>query len=384
MPIGYAPFSTIQQGNQQVVNSLASLGQQISGAIESHAQTQAAQAMLPALQQSYQQGMQKIASGDPNGMADIYSAAATASQIPVLQGFANHAVNTGNSAMIQTQHMARTRAYIGGRMAGLYGQYGSGLMNPPNGMNPNWQGKQSQTKAATLPQQMSALKNFQDVDAKLADQQASALRTGDQSTYNQIVQQRQAMRDTLSQGGMNVPQLSGNESQPFDNASQLKSLNSQLKAEQAKHTIFGLGGPDQKKIDSLTSKIKELQSSQLPSVMGSGSMGSGKWSNPNVPAVQGGSQSNGIDQVSLFNQAQKAINNGKDPNAVMKRAMDLGFDPDAYRSQLQKQQGATQGGPQSSINASGSQQIAGNSPESIDESEAVGGGAEENPSEEEA
>ena len=347
MPIGYAPFSTIQQGNQQVVNSLASLGQQISGAIESHAQTQAAQAMLPALQQSYQQGMQKIASGDPNGMADIYSAAATASQIPVLQGFANHAVNTGNSAMIQTQHMARTRAYIGGRMAGLYGQYGSGLMNPPDGMNPNWQGKQSQTKAATLPQQMSALKNFQDVDAKLADQQASALRTGDQSTYNQIVQQRQAMRDTLSQGGMNVPQLSGNESQPFDNASQLKSLNSQLKAEQARHTIFGLGGPDQKKIDSLTSKIKELQSSQLPSVKGSGSMGSGKWSNPNVP------------------------------DSAVKYLLQNPSVADQFDAKYGKGMAGQILKSQSSNDTGMGANIAQTSPESQDESEAVGGGSEE-------
>ena len=345
MPIGYANFGTIQQGNQQVINSMAGLGQQIAGAIENHAQTQAAQAMLPALQQSYQQGMQKIASGDPNGMADIYSAAASASQIPMLQPFAQHALTTAQSANINAQHMARTQAYIGGRMAGLYGQYGSGLMNPPNGMNPNWQGKQSQTKAATLPQQMSALKNFQDVDAKLADQQASALRTGDQSTYNQIVQQRQAMRDTLSQGGMNVPQLSGNESQPFDNASQLKSLNSQLKAEQAKHTIFGLGGPDQKKIDSLTSKIKELQSSQLPSVKGSGSMG--KWSNPNVP------------------------------DSAVKYLLQNPSVADQFDAKYGKGMAEQILKPQSSNDTGMGANIAQTSPESQDESEAVGGGSEE-------
>ena len=52
MAIGYANFEDIQRGNQQVVNSMASLGQQIAGSIENHAQTQAATAMLPALQQS--------------------------------------------------------------------------------------------------------------------------------------------------------------------------------------------------------------------------------------------------------------------------------------------------------------------------------------------
>ena len=347
MPIGYANFGTIEQANNQTVNQLAGLGQQIGNAIETHAATQSAQAMLPMLQQQYQNGMSRIAKGDPNGLGDVYSASVVASQNPLLAPMANHAVSMAQSANINAQHMARTQAYIGGRMAGLYGQYGSGLMNPPDGMNPNWQGKQSQTKAATLPQQISALKNFQDVDAKLADQQASALRTGDQSTYNQIVQQRQAMRDTLSQGGMNVPQLSGNESQPFDNASQLKSLNSQLKAEQARHTIFGLGGPDQKKIDSLTSKIKELQSSQLPSVKGSGSMGSGKWSNPNVP------------------------------DSAVKYLLQNPSVADQFDAKYGKGMAGQILKSQSSNDTGMGANIAQTSPESQDESEAVGGGSEE-------
>jgi len=115
MSIGYYNFGNVMAGNQQVVNSMAGLGEQISGAIENHAQTQAAQAMLPALQQSYQQGMQKIANGDPNGMSDIYSAASSASQIPMLQSFAQNAITTGQSANIHAQGAAKTQAYLQGQ-----------------------------------------------------------------------------------------------------------------------------------------------------------------------------------------------------------------------------------------------------------------------------
>jgi len=119
MTIGYANFSTIQQGNQQVVNSMANLGQQISGAIENQAQTQAAQSVLPALQQSIQTGMQKISSGDQSGLGDIYGAASTASQLPVLSGMAKDAISMGNSASQQYQEKARMDALNEGRLQAI-------------------------------------------------------------------------------------------------------------------------------------------------------------------------------------------------------------------------------------------------------------------------
>jgi hypothetical protein len=110
MPIGYANFSDIQQGNQQVVNSLAGLGQQIGHAIETHAATQSAQAMLPMLQQQYKQGLDKIAAGDSSGLGDVYQASMIASQNPILAAGANHALNLANMANVQTQHGLRTLA----------------------------------------------------------------------------------------------------------------------------------------------------------------------------------------------------------------------------------------------------------------------------------
>jgi len=99
----------IAQG-EQTVNQFTNLGQQIGHAIETHAATQSAQAMLPALQQSYAQGMQKITSGDPSGMTDVYGAATAASQIPLLAPMATSALNTANSAMQQTMHNIRSEA----------------------------------------------------------------------------------------------------------------------------------------------------------------------------------------------------------------------------------------------------------------------------------
>lgn len=131
MAIGYANFGTIQQGNQQVVNSMAGLGQSISSAIETHAATQSAQAMLPMLQQQYQQGMQKIATGDPNGMGDIYGAAMTASQNPLLAPMAKSAIETAQSANVQAQQGLRTLAAQQGMMNRYKMRYGSGAEQKP-------------------------------------------------------------------------------------------------------------------------------------------------------------------------------------------------------------------------------------------------------------
>ena len=116
MPIGYiGNLSNIQQGNQQVINSMAGLGQQIAGAIENHAQTQAATAMLPVLQQSYQQGMQKIASGDTSGFGEVTQAAGLASQIPIIAHYGSSMMN----GAIQASEMARTKALNDARMSAI-------------------------------------------------------------------------------------------------------------------------------------------------------------------------------------------------------------------------------------------------------------------------
>jgi len=110
MAIGYYNFGNIQQGNQSVVNSMLGLGKQISSAIETHAATESAKAMLPMLQQQYQTGMGLIANGHAEGLSNIYQASMLASQNPILAPMGGHMVNMGNSAMQQVSHNLRTRA----------------------------------------------------------------------------------------------------------------------------------------------------------------------------------------------------------------------------------------------------------------------------------
>ena len=119
MPIGYiGNLSNIQQGNQQVINSMAGLGQSIAGAIEHHAATQSAQAMLPIIQNQYQSGMQKIAQGKQEGIADVIQASALASQNPLTA----HMGQNMMTGMTQLNEFTRARQLANARVLGA--QYG--------------------------------------------------------------------------------------------------------------------------------------------------------------------------------------------------------------------------------------------------------------------
>jgi len=343
MAIGYYNYSPLIAQGEQTVNQLAGLGKQIGQAIETHAATQSAQAMLPMLQQQYQTGMAKIANGDPNGLGDVYSAAVIGSQNPLLAPMAKNAITTAQSANINAQHMLRTQAYLGGRMASLYGQYGSGLMPAPEGMNPNWQGKQTAAKALTPVQQISALNNFNKLDKDLAEKQADARRLGDPDTYNQILQQRSNLRNSLSQSQINTMPISGIDTLPIDTSQQVSDLQKQIKEEKAK----GKGGllrrgTDPQKIQALQGQIQELQQSggsQLPSARGGNRMPSmGDGNGPVIPP-----------------QAIEYLR--KNPGTA--NHFDDLFGKGAAQQILKPQASAQE------------------TPESQDESEAVGGGSEE-------
>jgi len=177
MAIGYANFGAIQQGNQQVVNSMAGLGQQISGAIETHAATQSAQAMLPMLQQQYSSGMQKIADGDPNGLGDIYGAALTASQNPLLAPMAANAISTAQSANINAQHMARTQAFLQGKNISSMAAHPEAY-NPDGTLNTSRLGQAAPAKPFT-PYQQEQMEKSAAKDKTAQVDQYSQLYSGD-------------------------------------------------------------------------------------------------------------------------------------------------------------------------------------------------------------
>jgi hypothetical protein len=155
MPIGYYNFGNIQQGNQQVVNSMAGLGQQISHAIETHAATQSAKAMLPMLQQQYASGMQKIANGEQGGMADVIQAATLASQNPLTAGIGNNMI----AGMQQASHMANTQAYLQGTRLSSMATHPE-MYNPDGTLNTNRLGQAAPARPMTAYQQGQLAKNI--------------------------------------------------------------------------------------------------------------------------------------------------------------------------------------------------------------------------------
>jgi len=247
MAIGYYNFSNIQQGNQSVVNSMAGLGQSISNAIQTHAATESAKTMLPMLQQQYQVGMEKIAAGKPEGLADIYGASLVASQNPLLAPMANHAVSMANMANQQVMHNLRTYATIGARA--------SGAIKP------------------LTPVQLKAAQGLRDTYQQQMD---DASRKGDPVAYARAQQQMQQLTTSLAQfpSGSGETDMGGT-APDFQKAQQISSLNQKIKAENAKK---GWSKPDQSKIQEWQNQLQQLSSGgggRLPAVQGGGMQGGG-------------------------------------------------------------------------------------------------------------
>ena len=258
MPIGYANFGTIEQANNQTVNQLAGLGQQIGNAIETHAATQSAQAMLPMLQQQYQNGMSKIASGDPNGLGDVYSASVIASQNPLLAPMANHAVNMAQSANINAQHMMRTQAMIQGRNLGLAAKY-PGFMDLQTGqINPNYT---RPVKQPPLSQVMGAKKTGIQLQNTYQAAMDQAEKDGDPQAYQSAAQGLAELNSQSAQTGI-APT-----GQPltFEARKQAIGLGEELNKELVKpeNKVLPegwLGGKSKSKISDLTDQISKLHS----------------------------------------------------------------------------------------------------------------------------
>ena len=114
MAIGYYNYSPMIAQGEQTVNQLTGLGQQIGHAIETHAATQSAQAMLPVIQEQYANGMQKLSLGDQSGIGDVVKAAGLAGQNP----FTQHLSNQFMTGMTQVNELVRNKQIADARVAG--------------------------------------------------------------------------------------------------------------------------------------------------------------------------------------------------------------------------------------------------------------------------
>jgi hypothetical protein len=325
MPIGYANFGDIQQGNQQVVNSMAGLGQSISSAIETQAATQSAQAMLPMLQQQYASGIQKIAAGEEGGMADVIQAASLASQNPITAGIGKNMI----SGMNQVSQMARTQAYLQGTRLSSMGAHPE-MYNPDGTFNTSRLGQYAPQKPMTAYQQVQSDKSLLDIKNDQINEYG-ALYSGDPSknvegigTYaskiNEAISEGKAPESTDLQNFAGLYNIYKQKQSNYgkyavtnpqiDNAFQMiqkeiPELTNIVKKESSKGKGFmgiqALGGTDPNKVKSLNEGIEQIRSlnqgSRLPAVNDS------QQQDQNPQIQQGNATFSSPDQVKAAFQA---------------------------------------------------------------------------------
>jgi hypothetical protein len=321
MAIGYINISPIQQGNQQVVNSMAGLGQQISSAIETHAATESAKAMLPMLQQQYQAGMKRISDGDPNGLADIYNASMTASQNPLLAEPAQKALGIAQSANINVQHMRRTQAAQQGRILGLLAKY-PGFIDPNTGaVNPNWKGSPTKGSVMNPSQQANLVTKYRGATQSLwsggdgvegaGSYVADFLNpTGDKEKADKFVaaiQQYNTYKQDLADQGIQFSDPN------FENAiAQLGKTTFGLQ-QQLENNPKGMVG--QWDIPFLGKRGGHPISEEFNTME--------KRFNKVAPSTIKAAQTSANKEDYLINKAKQAIKNGKDPKAVQQKLDEL-------------------------------------------------------------
>jgi hypothetical protein len=324
MPIGYANFGDIQQGNQQVVNSMAGLGQSISSAIENHAATQSAQAMLPMLQQQYASGIQKIAAGEDGGMADVIQAASLASQNPLTAGIGKNMI----SGMTQVSQMARTKAYLQGTRLSSMGAHPE-MYNPDGTFNTSRLGQYAPEKPMNAYQAEQLAQN----EAKIKDAQINeygALYAGDPSkNVEGIGDSYSKISDAISQG--NTP-----DAKDLQNFASLYSI---YKQKQSSHGKYAIENPQidnafqliKKEIPELTNIVKKESSK------GKGFMGIQAFGGTDPSKVK--SLNEGIEQIRSLNQGSRlpAVNDSQqqDQNPQIQQGNATFSSPDQVKAAFQ-------------------------------------------------
>jgi hypothetical protein len=317
MAIGYYNFSPIQQGNQQVINSMAGLGQQISSAIETHAATESAKAMLPMLQQQYQAGMQRMSAGDESGMSDIIQAANIASQNPITAGMGKNMM----SGMQQASHLARTQAYTQGRTLGLLAKY-PGFIDPNTGaVNPNWKGLPTRGSVMNPSQQANLVTKYRGATQSLwsggdgvegaGSYVADFLNpTGDKEKADKFVaaiQQYNTYKQDLADQGIQFSDPN------FENAiAQLGQTTSGLQ-QQLQNNPKGMVG--QWDIPFLGKRGGHPISKEFKTME--------ERFNQVAPSTIKAAQTSASNEDYLINKAKQAIKSGKDPKAVQQKLDEL-------------------------------------------------------------
>jgi len=337
MAIGYYNFGTLQQGNQQIVNSLAGLGQQIGHAIETHAATQSAQAMLPIIQQQYATGIDKLSRGEQGGMADVIQAANLAGQNPYTAGIGHNMI----SGMQQVSHMARTQAFLQGRGLATMAAHPE-MYNPDGTINTSRLG-QPATPKAKAQDPIKQQKDLAGLQKTYMEQMGTAQDQNNVHGYNSAAQNMSALNQKMAQltGATTAMPLNFHAKQKA--LELIKQAQEDPSKAQENQLAIRMMGNDPANL-ALTPEQRDVLAKVQKSYQ----------ANPNLPAHQKVLQQLGIPPTLL----QPSKNQQSQPSAQPA----TGMIPAASGNMYAENEG--------------------NTPETADEQEAVGGGEEEQQSSE--
>jgi hypothetical protein len=385
MPIGYANFGTIQQGNQQVVNSMAGLGQSISSAIETHAATQSAQAMLPMLQQQYANGVQKIAQGKQDGMIDIIQAASLASQNPLTVKMGQQMID----GMTQLSRMANTQAYLQGTRLSSMATHPE-MYNPDGTLNTSRLGQAAPAKPYTPYQQEQSDRNAAtDRNAQLdaysqlysgngdkeigisgyADKINKAIKDGTDVSAEDLqgfakrysyYKQKQSNYGKNALNDKNIDQaydsikdhLTVAQGDLDKKIKEVKKKGEDPTKASVPSAWFGNIWPDKKDLPSVKTNLDETLKN-LEAIHNIGKLGSVG----GMPSVRGGGQQGNSTQT-LIQAIQAAQKHPDKIDLIKSRLQDAGIDPALFDQAIKSQQTQQQSSPQASNMIPAANQVA--------------------------
>jgi hypothetical protein len=390
MSIGYYNFGNIQQGNQQIVNSMAGLGNQIGQTIQTHAATESAKTMLPMLQQQYSTGMQKIANGELGGMADVIQAASLASQNPLTADIGNNMI----TGMQQASHMANTQAYLQGTRLSSMATHPE-MYNPDGTFNTSRLGQAAPAKPYTPYQQ------------EQSDRNAATDRNAQLDEYSQLYD-GQTLKDgtkVLGMGGYADKINKAIKDGTDVSAEDLQNFAQRYKYYKQKQSNYGKNALNNESIDQAYNDIKDhltVAQSDLDKQIKSLPKGTdpSKVPNPNktwyngfwtkstndlssqknnvdetlknlenihnigkqgsvggMPSARGGSQQNNSTQT-LIQAVQAAQKHPDKIDLIKSRLQDAGIDPALFDQAIKSQQTQQQPSPQASNMIPAANQVA--------------------------
>lgn len=374
MSIGYMNFGPQVQADAMTQQSLVNLGQSVANAIETHSAVQAAQNMLPAIQQQYATGMQKIASGDSGGIADVIQAAGLAGQNRLTAHYSNQMVagatqaneNYRNKLITDTRLQTARLGYAGKLLAHPTDAQGNPIEKPPTAYQQSEMDKASSSAKNSQINEYNALysgdesKKIEGIST-IADRINKTIKDGGQvsaddmrklgSLYG-IYKQKQSAYGKNSINNTDIDQAYSNikdhlETAQSDLDKKIKSLPKGTNLSAVEDPNAGwwskMWGSD--KVD-LASQKKNIDDS-IMNLDKIHTLGKSQGSAGGIPAATG-ANTQGSSTQTLIQAVQAAKLHPDKIDLIKSRLQGAGIDPSMLDQAIQSQQSQQQSAPQAS------------------------------------